>query len=137
KINSNNNYPHSIPVSSQKLDEQTLELLAQKPITQEQEIEVQAAFPNDVLNIQKPYWQRSLIHNQQKTDDDMDIGGIIFMLIFGSPFILAVIFGLSQNSSNRSSSRSSGGFGGGSGGGSGSGGGGSGGGCGGGGGGGG
>ncbi|MGD1917393.1 MAG: DUF2207 domain-containing protein, partial [Pleurocapsa sp.] len=56
KIKSYNSYPHSIPISSQKLDEQTIEFLAQKPIPQGQELEVQAAFPNDVLNIQKPYW---------------------------------------------------------------------------------
>jgi len=48
-INSYTYYSGSVPVSSQKLDEQTLEFIAQKPILPQQKLEVRVAFPNEIL----------------------------------------------------------------------------------------
>ena len=58
-INSYTYYPKSIPVSSQKLDDQTVEFITQKTIPPQQKLEVKVAFPNGVLDIQKPKSQQS------------------------------------------------------------------------------
>ena len=121
KIYSYNSYPNSIPVSAQKLDEQTIEFIAQKSIPQGQELEVQVRFPNDVLNIQKSQWQRSeqqKVSSRQRNNGDTNIIGIIYSLILAALIVWAMISGSSNNSSSRSrSSRSRGGYGGGGGGG--------------------
>ena len=91
------------PVSSQKLDEQTVEFIAQKPIPPQQELKVKIAFPNGVLDRQKPLWK------QWKVIKKIIISIVLFLL---SLFIFTLFLLLiNSTSSNSGSSRAGSGHG--------------------------
>ncbi len=83
-INSYLYYPKSITVSSQKLDDQTVEFISQKPILPGQELEVKVAFYSAILDIQKPKWQQLKLF--QETASNF-ISIFILILIIFSPLI--------------------------------------------------
>ena len=66
KIYYYNHYSDLIPVSSQKLNGQTIKFIAQKPIPKGQELEVQVAFPSNILDLQQPKWQQSSVSQETK-----------------------------------------------------------------------
>ncbi|MEM8721646.1 MAG: DUF2207 domain-containing protein [Cyanobacteria bacterium P01_G01_bin.39] len=85
KINYFTYYADSIPVSSRKLDSQTVEFIAQKSIPPRKELEVEVVFPNDILNMQK---SQGFMKN---TIEELGIDGII-SLILGILFIFGICF---------------------------------------------
>ena len=106
KISSYTYYADGILTSSQQLDEQTIEFVAQNPIPQKEVLEVKVVFPNNVLNIAKPKWQ---VSNTRNT--------IVFYTLFILSWLYAMLFGERSSSGSSSGCSGSGGSGGGGGGG--------------------
>ncbi|MEM7591078.1 MAG: DUF2207 domain-containing protein, partial [Cyanobacteria bacterium P01_A01_bin.83] len=107
KITSFNHFPANVPTSSQQIDERTIEFIAQQSISQGQELEVKVTFPNNILQMSKPNWQKFRVFN--------DWVKIIFALFF-ILILLIFIVSISSSSGKRSnSSRSRGYYGGGGG----------------------
>ncbi len=117
KITSFTHYAGNTPVSFQQLNSQTVEFVAQKPISQGKELEVQVTFPNNLLQMPQPQWQKN---SNSIVDAFRSLISFFFKAII---FFFFVLLGSSGNRSN--SSRSTRYYGGGGAGGGGSGGGGS------------
>ena len=123
KIYYYNYYADRIPVSSQKLDGQTIKFVAQKPIPEGQDLEIQVAFPNSVLNLPQPKWQQSSVsqgtRSRSSSNNDSRKGVINFsvwtiILLLVVALLLSSFASPSSGSSNsrsnsRRSSRASGG----------------------------
>jgi hypothetical protein len=81
-----------------QVDPKTFEFVASQPIPPEQELEVQIAFPQQILNIPQPGWQQT--GNQSQSSGGLGafidkFWGLFFLLIITWPiWVIGLFFGL-------------------------------------------
>ena len=69
-----------------QVEPKTFEFVASQPIPPEQELEVQIAFPQQILNIPQPSWQQTRNQSQSSPGEEgfsIDLGPIFFLMLFG------------------------------------------------------
>ncbi|MEZ2315797.1 DUF2207 domain-containing protein, partial [Microcoleus sp.] len=77
---------------SRQIDPKTFEFVASQAIPPEQELEVQIAFPQAILNVPQPGWQQS--GNESASgggDSSSEQGGIIALMVFLSIPLIGII----------------------------------------------
>ncbi|NJK75262.1 MAG: DUF2207 domain-containing protein, partial [Microcoleus sp. SU_5_6] len=92
KVRSFNNFgTAAVP---RQVDAKTFEFVASQPILPAQELEVQIAFPQPILNVPQPRWQQAGGSSQSAAEEpgfSIDFGGIFFLLLFGLIPVLVII----------------------------------------------
>lgn len=96
KIDSYTYYADNISVSSEIIGDRTIEFIAQKPIPKGSGMEVKVTFPQNILNMSKPKWQK---YRWLKSIKNRNIPWLaIILMIFWIP--ISIIFGQKGSSSS-------------------------------------
>ena len=77
------------PATPSQVDAKTFEFVASQPVLPEQELEVQIAFPQAILNVPQPRWQQTGNQSQSQSASGEDVLlGLLICLVF--PITVAI-----------------------------------------------